>query len=157
MAVTPEQLAEWRRLCEAATPGPWFCNERTGEFCHGDPDNDEYNWVIGDVDDMAFFAAARDGWPATMDALEAATAERDRLRTERDKLLVERGFLREGHQRYKEALKAIAPNMPLVDPVRVARAALECDQHYWVDTRNDAVLSGEMCMKCHAVREGNET
>jgi len=31
----------------------------------------------------------------------------------------------------------------------------ECD-HHWVDARNEAVVSGEMCIKCPAVREGNE-
>lgn len=29
--------------------------------------------------------------------------------------------------------------------------------HQWVDIRNQYIESGEMCRKCHALREGNET
>jgi hypothetical protein len=37
----------------------------------------------------------------------------------------------------------------------VVKKVSECE-HEWVDARNSAVLSGEYCPKCHAVRAGNK-
>lgn len=111
MSVTPEQLAEWRRLCEAATPGPWFYDSysrvqseplvRLAHQWHKEnfggrnldeiPEEDwkrlakeEPRTLVARVPvqagdtateqggkDAEFIAAARVGWPATMDALEA--------------------------------------------------------------------------------------
>lgn len=30
-------------------------------------------------------------------------------------------------------------------------------QHEWIDARNEHVISGEICLKCNAVRPGDET
>lgn len=72
MTVAPEQLAEWRKLCER-----W--NADGALF-----DADE-----SDLWEMVH--AARLGWPATMDALEAVTAERVLLQTISATELVVRG------------------------------------------------------------------
>lgn len=91
--VSPDQIAAWRKLFEAATPGEWEiwdgCSwrrigvrgaqhlrpivEPTKSPTDGHPD------LIGPNlrDDLAFIAAARTGWPATLDALEA---ERERVK-----------------------------------------------------------------------------
>jgi len=37
-----------------------------------------------------------------------------------------------------------------------AAARLEGCDHEWVDARNEAVISGEMCSKCRTIRAGNE-
>jgi hypothetical protein len=38
----------------------------------------------------------------------------------------------------------------------VAQRAPAACEHEWVDMRNSAIISGEMCSKCRAVRAGNE-
>jgi hypothetical protein len=66
-------LTALRALEAATTPGPW----RPGVAIPHDPE-----WVhsIHTVADSAFIAAARNALPELIDRLEAAEAERDRLR-----------------------------------------------------------------------------
>lgn len=78
--ITPEWIAEMRKVCEAATPGPWNASDYASvlaftdaEVCQRANDND-----------MAFIAAARTALPAALDALEAAQKEIARLTAERD-------------------------------------------------------------------------
>lgn len=83
-------VAELRGLLEAATPGPWACNEEPeGWMPHegrvwatGMP-HDLADEVADTLDhrDAAFIAAARNALPALLDRLEAAEAtEKDAAR-----------------------------------------------------------------------------
>lgn len=62
--------------------------------------------------------------------------------------------------RLQQALREIAAQRPDGTAARAVQAAREalagpdmpaCD-HEWVDARNSAVESGELCIKCHALR-----
>ena len=86
--VTTEQVAEWRRLADEATPGEW-----TGYHSHSDCESVIYDpvgnggilFVAPDRDtggeqaerNVMFAIAARAAVPTLCDALEAAWAERD--------------------------------------------------------------------------------
>ncbi len=103
METTKDQIAEWRALCEAATPGPWESSEPYSPMITA---KDPYGHGMMHVADIRgwghltgkgscdlpegqacaiqeansfFIAAARTGWPAALDALEAAYAEIERL------------------------------------------------------------------------------
>jgi hypothetical protein len=52
----------------------------------------------------------------------------------------------------EEALEDI----PSGATVRVTIEVLEC-AHNWVDARNKVISSGEVCLKCGAIRAGNAT
>lgn len=71
--MTPDRLAELKRLCEAATPGPWEAN-MDQVWCDG--------W-LADVhrdENAAFIAAARTALPGLIAEVERLTdelAERD--------------------------------------------------------------------------------
>ena len=79
--ITPEQLAQWRALADAATPGPW---EATSTWSD---DGDSYYVAVVDgralLDtyvsmtdaDAAFIAAAREAVPALLAEVERLTAE----------------------------------------------------------------------------------
>lgn len=87
MTVTPEMIAELRRLCEAATPGPWESRFRDGDFALTGPATE---WVVlfpspqtsgfGIIAyderraNQRFIAASRTALPALLDALEAERA-----------------------------------------------------------------------------------
>ena len=93
--VTPEYLAELKRLCDEATPGPWV---KDGEWVVPEGfDNDA--WVTGDEDcpmpvvgmwihdnellitgkDARFIAAARTAIPALIQHVERLERENDEL------------------------------------------------------------------------------
>jgi hypothetical protein len=36
-------------------------------------------------------------------------------------------------------------------------ARKDCEEHVWIDIRNEVITSGEMCFGCGRVRAGNET
>lgn len=94
MSVTPEERAEWRRLADAATTGPWEAYGITvaartdpGDCmgCSGLlspahlPENHIVEVAEANIPDARFIAAAREAVPALLDALDAADAELDRL------------------------------------------------------------------------------
>lgn len=133
---TADDLAEWRRLADAASPGPWLAFSRDTE-----PDRDGDNWDITDDpdwtvtanyvpvsamtgawDDYPFIAAARTAVPALL-------AEVERLTTESADLLV---YLNDAHARtdavvkqriYSDVVRA-AVEARLVAIWPLARAAL---------------------------------
>lgn len=84
--------SELRRLCEAATPGPWRLHKHAhahvtsggGENvanCGGAQRNfDREQQFSQQIDNATFVAAARTALPALLDALEAAEARERRLR-----------------------------------------------------------------------------
>ncbi len=97
---TPEQLAEWRRLAEAASPAPWRHRDRLSDgtpHCdvlsdHG-ADDDGWFIVTGenpassadggyDMDpaDARFIAASRTAVPALLDRVAELEASNERLR-----------------------------------------------------------------------------
>lgn len=94
--MTPEEIADARRLCEVATPGPWRSsrrgNQRIGDRLVGASEivAIQRPWnpsaIVPDCPttarfedpDADFIAAARTGWPRALDALEAAQAEAKR-------------------------------------------------------------------------------
>lgn len=92
-AMTTEEA---RKICEAATEGPWFAEE---------VDRDGLTWVddgrTGDdklfpfkceTSDAQFIAAARTGWPEALDEIDRLQAENERLTT---RLKAAEGLLRE--------------------------------------------------------------
>lgn len=77
--ITPEWIAQQRKVCEAASPAPW--HRRTFEVIDSD------GGCVCDAmwaSDIGFIIDARTALPATLDALEAAYAEIARLTAERD-------------------------------------------------------------------------
>jgi hypothetical protein len=91
-ALTQEERAEIRALCERATPGPWVVGEHASQVvapcpcCGPVATCDMYGPESGDRDfdarmhyNSAFIVAARTALPRLLNALEAAERERDRL------------------------------------------------------------------------------
>ncbi|WKK11955.1 hypothetical protein QYN14_25750 [Rhodococcus ruber] len=80
--MTPEQIAEGRRLLAAATPGPWVVGgrSRTGGVYFGNQ-NPEVEGPSGDAwdSDAELIVWARNNLPALLDRLERAQADMWRL------------------------------------------------------------------------------
>lgn len=79
--VIDERIAGWERLCEVATPGPWFArDELIWAGAGGEAVANVADWghAAAQRDDADFIAAAREGWPATIAALRDAHAENER-------------------------------------------------------------------------------
>lgn len=94
-----KQLAEWRRLAEAATPGPWERRRNrhpnTNGTSWGWVEGTGFTWdcshVAGAERDAAFISAARTAVPALLDEVERLRVsarflgdEANRLKAERD-------------------------------------------------------------------------
>lgn len=76
--VTPEQIAEWRRLAEAATPGPWSAPVETGPTeVHGATPVAITSLVhsVAEKHDARFIAAAREAVPALLAEVERLRAD----------------------------------------------------------------------------------
>lgn len=89
-------------------------------------------------------------------AIEVMKLERDeatRLRTALHEAYLELDIL---GIRTIGTVAAVLPKMKAALTATASGAALEC-QHEWVDARNEFVQSGELCLKCHAVRAGAGT
>lgn len=89
--------AEWRRLAEAATPGPWdvllpaeyHCTPlvvRRGVQVRDGGEVASTNENSGQAHDAPFLAAARKAVPALLDEVERLTRERDEARAELGRL-----------------------------------------------------------------------
>jgi hypothetical protein len=84
--MTPEQLATWRQLVDAA---PWeFWQQDDNEVLAWQDDEKYYERVAKCKNDdiAAFIAAAREAVPALLDAVAERDAKIEKLRTELDKL-----------------------------------------------------------------------
>jgi len=84
-AITPEQLAEWKRLADAATEGPWASVEISPEdkewgACEITAGDGYVSTMICGVDNAAFIAASRNAVPALIAEVERLTAEREDLK-----------------------------------------------------------------------------
>jgi hypothetical protein len=55
--MTPQQLAEIKRLAGKATPGPWFVHDEFG-LCRGDSTNEKKSWPIDCHETDLYIAAA---------------------------------------------------------------------------------------------------
>lgn len=81
---TPEQLAEWRNLCQKTTPGPWRLEESGGEFRQVGAMKAkivaEYPWKFTKVDaaNFAFIVAAREALPLLLARVEQLERALDR-------------------------------------------------------------------------------
>ena len=96
--MTPEQRAELRRLCEAATPGPWLPNPKLCDVTAACPDGVTPSGVMSGVmsgvgpfvyvarvqeyRDVSFIAEARTALPALLDYVEKLEGEIERLKKE---------------------------------------------------------------------------
>jgi len=98
--MTPERIAELRRLCGAATPGPWKCWGVWGPVKGTDfmavsrigPEAPEWAGIVADPlyppnadfyakrEDAEFVAIARTALPEALDEIERLRAENERLR-----------------------------------------------------------------------------
>jgi len=74
--------------------------------------------------------------------------ERDRYRAALEKIVAESDGSRLG----VIARQAIGEGEP--EPTEYPEPESACD-HEWIDMRNEAIISGEMCSKCRATRAGN--
>lgn len=84
MKITPEQLAEWKALADAATPGPWWSGECVPADGHAlawlgnmfvDCNGGQKNYAEPSCD-AEFIAASREAIPALIADLEEATSAR---------------------------------------------------------------------------------
>jgi len=84
--MTPEQLATWRQLADAATPEGWSVEETCGDttsVLFWNDDEKYYDSLAIKVSqaDAAFIAAAREAVPALLDTVAERDAEIARLST----------------------------------------------------------------------------
>lgn len=94
----------------------------------------------------------RDEFYAEITGLRAKLAERDALLR---KCLM---AVREQHCDDGEAdFDLPAALMVEIDAALSASAEPRACEHDWIDARNQFVQSGELCIKCHAIRAGNVT
>lgn len=107
MIPTKEQMAEWRKLADAATPLPLYAEEH-----HYERRRDVTTAPIGDrgrifvaddmrVADAEFFIASRTAVPALLDAVEELEAEHERVL---DEVMRERDEAEDAVQRAHVAL-----------------------------------------------------
>lgn len=92
-SISPEQRTEWRKLCDAATPGPWRadtvepfdCVVWAGKKFLGNVGNDFLAPVGGvvmfdlDIQNANLIAAARTALPLLLDALDEAELDTKRI------------------------------------------------------------------------------
>ena len=85
--ITNEQITEWRRLAEAATPGPWEEVAESGEWWMTTAtDEDGSLYVIPDTAnmnqaDVDFIVASRSAVPALLAEVERLQWELDECRS----------------------------------------------------------------------------
>lgn len=131
--MTPERLAELRRLADAATPGPWAweaTSQQDNSWCVGTTDPPHEGEVVTDDDtvvvdwvaesgnaerlaDAAFLAASRTAVPDLLDEVERLRAERDGYLTNAaawskswQEAEAEKGRLRAALESYERVAKA---------------------------------------------------
>lgn len=76
--LSADEIAEMRRILNAATPGDWY---RNGEYVRDATAGDALLCLLnGRFEDVTFAASAKASMRRLLSALEALTAERDRLR-----------------------------------------------------------------------------
>ena len=110
--------------------------------------------------------AARDVATSRLDSeagrVEAACVERDEARAHRIELenildairkVIEHGAVSPSLDVRSDAACAVLDMLRQLD----REGAVETCHHEWIDIRNMAVESGEMCSKCRALRPGNAT
>lgn len=128
---TAEQLAEWRALCDAATPGPWLTwepwpNMRVGgepKYLRLDPCsgpqavNAHDDWPVADV---RFIAAARQALPALLADRDRLVAEKDEARERAERLdeqlqqtQADYGALEHAHEESEKVLLSIGARLAL--------------------------------------------
>ena len=87
-ALTDAQLAVWKALADAATPGPWYFRTcRFGDKIEtalhkGDVIDGEVRDMIIDPCNGDFIADAREAVPALIDEVERLREENEKLKTE---------------------------------------------------------------------------
>lgn len=89
MKITPELLAAWRAVTEAATPGPWKAYH--GKYWSAAEDSEDREIGTFPADEHGdacsdFIAAARTAMPALISEVERLRAENERLEAELDSL-----------------------------------------------------------------------
>ncbi len=76
---------QWRRMFDARTAGPWAHEPGSGKVI-----SITYRRGVAEVthfEDADFVAQAYEGWPRTLEALEATERERDKTRNDLDSVL----------------------------------------------------------------------
>ncbi len=76
MSECKRDFAADRKLCEAATPGPWKIDGDVPTVVCGK----DVMFSADDKDDAKFIAAAREGWPAALDRIAELEAQNAVLR-----------------------------------------------------------------------------
>lgn len=92
--MTKDERDALRKLCDAATPGPWAVSSAVNPLCSTGQniggDNGNVCWSYGkrDADCVAnaeLIAASRDALPQLLDALDAADAENSALKRDAER------------------------------------------------------------------------
>jgi len=92
--MTPERIAELRKLCEEATKGPWFVESLSNNIIYCQKGNyiaqtwprlkkDGSTDYLSVIYDTKFIAAARTALPELLDEVERLIAENKRLEEKR--------------------------------------------------------------------------
>ena len=159
-------MSDW--TAEELLEGECFCGDaRTCKFCVA---ADEIKALRSRLDECrescARAVAARDVATSRLDSeagrVEAACVERDEARAHRIELenildairkVIEHGAVSPSLDVRSDAACAVLDMLRQLD----REGAVETCHHEWIDIRNMAVESGEMCSKCRALRPGNAT
>ncbi len=86
---------QWRRMFDARTAGPWAHEPGSGKVI-----SITYRRGVAEVthyEDADFVAQAYEGWPRTLEALEAAERERDEARNDLERVTSDRSEMRAMH------------------------------------------------------------
>ena len=139
MTISPETRAELRRLDRLATKGPWVASNHldriitveTGEESLFDRSDvaqlimDKASDRLRVESDAALIVAMRNNLIPLLDALEAAEAERDRLREESERLRADmRRLLKLSRERAHNSLLETGERIRAADYVKAITAAL---------------------------------
>jgi hypothetical protein len=134
--MTNDELAEARRLCDAATPGPWnkcYAPDTNTPAAVSDRDfeyiarTDIFSIHSDDscIANAAFIAAARSLIPALLAHVERLTKERDALAARRDELLTAMVRVTNETPFADEAKDALAQRGKLIAEIGTLKAKLE--------------------------------
>jgi chromosome segregation ATPase len=122
--LSAEQIAEWERLAEEATEGPWRAAEQTHDEWTGIQDNYAALGSMVKHADAAFVVAAREAVPALIARLAEVLRERDAALGREQQVL--RALPHDWHAQYRRAEQAEAQLADMT--IRADERRIMCDE-----------------------------